>query len=426
MGKVLPFLHPQLRLKGLPFRKKLYFLALLARKYLDNLMIKFVKYSTMGNRAMEAKIWFAKGNDLYKIKDYKRAIDCYDKALELDPSDAHTWCNKGVVYVSLKETKKALICYDKALELDPKYSQVWCNKGVLFMEEGNYKNAIVCFDEAIKLRSDNISAWCNRGLLLGKVHKYEDALLSYNEAIRIDPSYTQAWHNKSVLLKRMGRWDEGDQCQREAERMIHEPTVREEMVKEEAEDTREMSVTILFGDIAGSTPIADILNQDEYDKFIREFDSMMLKIFSEFYASYYETYGDGIMVQFFSGSASIDVMRAVKTSLRIKEAFPNISYNQRRRIEGKELFGMRFGIHTGSCKVGLYPGSTKERAKGYVLNVAKRIEDEVARSSTGSKILLSKASMDWVRDKVSIHFLGQFDLKGITGKMEVWEFDAVK
>ncbi|MBU2461367.1 tetratricopeptide repeat protein [bacterium] len=379
----------------------------------------------MGSRTIEAKIWFAKGNDLYKVKDYKRAIDCYDKALELDPSDAHTWCNKGVVYVGLKETKKALVCYDKALGLDPKYSQVWCNKGVLFMEEGNYKNAIVCFEEAIRLRPDNISAWCNRGLLLGKVHRYEEALVSYNEALRIDPYYTQAWQNKGVLLKRMGRWEEGDQCQREAERVVRKPTTLSETVKEEAEDTREMSVTILFGDVAGSTPIADILSQDEYDKFIREFDSIMLQIFSEFYASYHETYGDGIMVQFFSGSANIDVMRALKTSLRIKERFPDISYNQRRRLEGKESFSMRFGIHTGSCKVGLYPGSDRERAKGYVLNVAKRIEDEVARSSTGSKILLSKASIDWVRNKVSVKFLGQFDLKGITGKMEIWELEKI-
>jgi tetratricopeptide (TPR) repeat protein len=379
----------------------------------------------MRKRTIEARVWFAKGNDLCRVRDYKRALSCYDKAIELDPEYAQAWCNKGVVYAALKDEKKALYCYDKALKIDPKYSQVWCNKGALFMEAGNYKNALFCFEEAIRLRPENVSAWCNRGLLLGKVRRYEDAIASYNEAIRIDPSCTQAWHNKGVLLKRLGRMEEAEECFAEEERAAHAPTVAPEPVKAESEDTREMSVTILFGDIAGSTPIADILSQDEYDSFIRDFDTTMLKTFSEFYASYSETYGDGIMVQFFSGSAQLDVMRAIKTSAKIRERFSEISYNRQRSLEGKEPFVMRFGIHTGSCKVGLYPGSDKERAKGYVLNVAKRIEDEAARNATGTKILLSKASYDLVRDKVSAKFLGEFDLKGITGKMEVYEFEGL-
>ena len=36
-----------------------------------------------------------KGNNLTMLGEYKRAIECYDNSLEIDPDDVHTWKNKG-------------------------------------------------------------------------------------------------------------------------------------------------------------------------------------------------------------------------------------------------------------------------------------------------------------------------------------------
>jgi tetratricopeptide (TPR) repeat protein len=70
-----------------------------------------------------------KGNEHYYNKEYNEAIECYDKALEIDPKDADTLNNKGNALDNLGKHKEAIECYDKALEIDPKHAIVLNNKG---------------------------------------------------------------------------------------------------------------------------------------------------------------------------------------------------------------------------------------------------------------------------------------------------------
>ena len=42
----------------------------------------------------------------------------------------HIWCNKGVVLGKLGRHEEAIECYDKALKINPQYAMAWRNKGV--------------------------------------------------------------------------------------------------------------------------------------------------------------------------------------------------------------------------------------------------------------------------------------------------------
>ena len=57
-----------------------------------------------------------------------QAIDCYNKALEIDPKDSTAWNNKGAALMELGRQTQAIDCYNKALEIDPKDSTAWINK----------------------------------------------------------------------------------------------------------------------------------------------------------------------------------------------------------------------------------------------------------------------------------------------------------
>ena len=48
-----------------------------------------------------AVYWYNKGVDLHRSGDYKKAIQCFDRALEKDPEDADAWYNKGVALYDL-------------------------------------------------------------------------------------------------------------------------------------------------------------------------------------------------------------------------------------------------------------------------------------------------------------------------------------
>jgi len=48
-------------------------------------------------------------------------LKCCNKALEIDPNDAHILHNKALVLKDIGMYNEALECYDKALKIDPEY-----------------------------------------------------------------------------------------------------------------------------------------------------------------------------------------------------------------------------------------------------------------------------------------------------------------
>jgi len=78
--------------------------------------------------------WFQAGFYFNEInKEHARAINCYDRAIELNPKDTDAWNNKGYSLSNLGHYEEALTCFDNASELDPKDAYARFNRSeVLF------------------------------------------------------------------------------------------------------------------------------------------------------------------------------------------------------------------------------------------------------------------------------------------------------
>ena len=76
-------------------------------------------------------------NALNALGDHEGARDSYTAATGIDPSQATAWKNLGSVYEKLRDTAKALECYEKALVLDPNLSEALLAKGILLIRNGD-------------------------------------------------------------------------------------------------------------------------------------------------------------------------------------------------------------------------------------------------------------------------------------------------
>lgn len=92
----------------------------------------------------EVRALFRRAYALAEIRRYDEAVECYDKAIEINPKDAFAWYNKGNALANLAMHEKAIACFDKALELDPNYTNAWNNKGVSLDNLRKYRKAISC------------------------------------------------------------------------------------------------------------------------------------------------------------------------------------------------------------------------------------------------------------------------------------------
>jgi tetratricopeptide (TPR) repeat protein len=72
--------------------------------------------------------WLIKGLSLDINGKYKEAIECYDKALEINPESADALNNKGAALDDIGKYEEAIECYEKALKLNPQHSDALYNK----------------------------------------------------------------------------------------------------------------------------------------------------------------------------------------------------------------------------------------------------------------------------------------------------------
>ncbi|ELP93943.1 stress-induced-phosphoprotein, putative [Entamoeba invadens IP1] len=97
----------------------------------------------------EALVEKQKGNEFYKNKKFQEALDCYSKALELDPKELTYKLNKTAAYLEMENYEQ---CIKECLELLDEYKEqkVYTQSAKLYMRIGNafYKQSK--FTEALE------------------------------------------------------------------------------------------------------------------------------------------------------------------------------------------------------------------------------------------------------------------------------------
>ncbi len=118
--------------------------------------------------------WMFKFNALsadgkYSVNDcVDNAIDCFQKAIQLDSAYADAHCNLGSAFIRKDQIKDAIIAYKEALDIDPNFSQPYFNLGILLNNIGKIDEAIACFQSAIEIVPDWVEAHQYLGKLISR------------------------------------------------------------------------------------------------------------------------------------------------------------------------------------------------------------------------------------------------------------------
>jgi tetratricopeptide (TPR) repeat protein len=78
-----------------------------------------------------------------------------------DPKDARVFNNRGTAYADSKQFEKAIQDYNQAIELNPKYADVFINRGVAYAKLKQFKKAIQDYNQAIELNPKDTRAFNN-------------------------------------------------------------------------------------------------------------------------------------------------------------------------------------------------------------------------------------------------------------------------
>ena len=135
------------------------------------------------NREEEIKKLFSEGRKYFNNGEYQKAIEYYNKILELDVNYSDAYNNRGLAYDNLGEHLKAIEDHNKSIELDPNASDAYYNRGITYANLGKNLKAIEDYTEAIRIDPNDSDAYNNSGLTYFEQSKYEEAIKNIAELI---------------------------------------------------------------------------------------------------------------------------------------------------------------------------------------------------------------------------------------------------
>ncbi len=171
---------------------------------------------------------------LYGQLQYRRAIECFDRALQADPNLAEGHYNLGLVLSELGrhtqaaaqmqealrigpaffkaenglgfelrqlgQSEEAATHFRRALAIDPDYADAHINLGETLLSQGQPAEAEAHFHRVLQMYPTDFAAHKDLGAVLFQQHHLDDAVAEFQEAARVKPDDPEPHKNLADIL----------------------------------------------------------------------------------------------------------------------------------------------------------------------------------------------------------------------------------
>lgn len=104
---------------------------------------------------VKAEEFKEKGNQFMREEKFQEALECYDKAIRLNPDEPALYCNRAATYNNLKKFNEAIEDCNMALSLNRSYAKAYIRKGFAYERLKNNKKALKSYKKACQLEPEN-------------------------------------------------------------------------------------------------------------------------------------------------------------------------------------------------------------------------------------------------------------------------------
>jgi Tfp pilus assembly protein PilF len=153
--------------------------------------------------ASETLTHFNLGVQCYNQREFLKAIQSYQKVIELNPTYIEAYNNLGLVYQEIGDLNRAFGAYQKSIEINPQYEKGYNNLGILFYLKGRNEEALESFQKALTINPNNIESHINLGVLYKKQGQMNKAIESYQQALDINPLHRETHYNIALLYEQL-------------------------------------------------------------------------------------------------------------------------------------------------------------------------------------------------------------------------------
>ncbi|KAJ3053725.1 hypothetical protein HK097_003533 [Rhizophlyctis rosea] len=151
--------------------------------------------------------WSVIGN-FYSLKqEHQTAIQCFERAIQIDPHYDYAYTLLGHEFMAIEELEKAASWFWKARSRNPRSFNAWFAMGKVRDQQNKHEQAWKCYLQAENLNKNNPTLYCHMAMLKQKKQEYETALELYVKAEQLDPNNPLYRFRTAYLQSVMGELD---------------------------------------------------------------------------------------------------------------------------------------------------------------------------------------------------------------------------
>ena len=151
----------------------------------------------------------ARGQALQQRGEFASAVECYEEAVALDPSQAPAHNNLGNVYLALGRPNEAAASFRNAIFADASLAEAHLNLAMVLHRAGELSEAAERYRAALKLKPMLAEASLNLGYLLEEQGDLPAATESYRAAVAARPELAEGHFNLALRLLQVGDFRRG-------------------------------------------------------------------------------------------------------------------------------------------------------------------------------------------------------------------------
>jgi tetratricopeptide (TPR) repeat protein len=165
--------------------------------------------SSIPDAGRSAKLYSALGSTYEQRKEYKKAIDAFKKAIQLDRDNLDAIRGLAENLMNDGQTDAALEQYEVIADANPEDAQTYLRMGEIYRRQGKYDQALESLKKADTMVPDSLEVPYNMAAVYQAQGRYDEALKLLQDLVKKtekpDTSYSQAdRNNRSIFVERLG------------------------------------------------------------------------------------------------------------------------------------------------------------------------------------------------------------------------------
>ncbi len=122
-------------------------------QYLDN--FKNFKKTLLNYSPRVERAYALRGNCHYKLKEFKKSIEDYNKSLKINETQSIVWHNRGLAHLEMGKISEAINSFKRAISINRQQEKSYYYLGISYEKSGNIEKALSEFKKLISINEMN-------------------------------------------------------------------------------------------------------------------------------------------------------------------------------------------------------------------------------------------------------------------------------